>query len=102
LDELEDIPGRYVIEVSSPGVERPLTRVRDWSRFRGQRVAVEGLEPLMGDQRRIEGELLGFAEEGDNETESDSERVRIRTDEGDELILSLNEVKRAHLVHEWT
>ena len=101
LDELEEVPGRYVIEVSSPGIERPLTRRRDWSRFSGRRVAVEGSRPLVRDQRRVEGELLGLAEEGDDE-ERESVRVRIRMDEGDELILSLSEIKRAHLVHEWT
>ena len=103
LDELEEVPGRYVIEVSSPGVERPLTRVRDWSRFSGHRVAVEGAQPLVGDQRRVEGELLGpVEEEGDSEAERCSVRVRIRMDGGDDLILPLSEIKRAHLVHEWT
>ena len=42
LDEHDEIPERYVLEVSSPGIERPLTRPRDWERFVGEPVVVEG------------------------------------------------------------
>ena len=99
LDEDSDVPERYVIEVSSPGIERPLTRPRDWSRFQGQRVLVEGKVSLLGDERRVEGELLGPVEgEGGGE---EAVRVRIRTDEGHDVLVSLHEIKRAHLVYDW-
>ena len=41
LDEREDLSDRYVLEVSSPGVERPLVRRRDWERFAGSEVRVK-------------------------------------------------------------
>ena len=101
LDELEGVPERYVLEVSSPGIERPLTRPRDWSRFRGQRVAVEGREALVGDRKRVEGELLGPEQDAGSEDPEGATRVRIRTETGEELVLSLSEIKKAHLVHDW-
>jgi ribosome maturation factor RimP len=42
LDELESMPERYVLEVSSPGVDRPLLKPRDFQRFAGKKVAVKG------------------------------------------------------------
>ena len=101
LEEDGGVPERYVIEVSSPGIERPLTRPRDWSRFSGHRVAVEGTRVLVGDERRVEGELLGPVEDEGSDDPAETERVRIRTDAGEELTLSLSEIKRAHLVHDW-
>jgi ribosome maturation factor RimP len=64
LDERPDLPERYVLEVSSPGVDRPLLRAADYQRFRGERVAIKGREVLAGRARRLEGELLGLVEEG--------------------------------------
>src|SRR5690606_11556010 len=46
FDEGGAMPERYVLEVSSPGVERPLRRPGDFERFAGQRVAVKGAAPL--------------------------------------------------------
>ena len=48
------------LEVSSPGVERPLNRRRDFERFLGERVAVKGTDVLWGRSHRVEGELLGL------------------------------------------
>src|SRR5579872_4319085 len=48
LDAEDPIPGSYELEVSSPGVERPLGKWQDWQRFRGKKVKVvlkEALHP---------------------------------------------------------
>ena len=95
LDEDPSVPDRYVLEVSSPGIERPLVRKRDYERFRGQRVAVtrrKGLGELGKLGRRVEGELLGL--EG-------ADAIRLRLSGGDEVRISLDEVEGARLVHEW-
>jgi ribosome maturation factor RimP len=95
LDARDDLAESYVLEVSSPGVERPLTRPRDWSRFAGQEVAVRGKAPLGGRARRLEGELVGLeGGEGD-------ERVKLRLAGGEEVEFPLAEVDRAHLVYRW-
>ena len=100
LDEVAGMPERYVLEVSSPGIERPLTRERDWSRFKGQRVALELVEPLPGGRKRLEGELLGPIEEGEHDGEG--LRVGIRTDQAEEFLLPTSGIRKAHLVHDWT
>ena len=46
------IPGRYELEVSSPGINRPLARRRDFERFKGQKVAVRTFEKV-GDRRNF-------------------------------------------------
>lgn len=96
LDAHPEVPERYVLEVSSPGVERPLTREADFHRFAGERVAVKGDGPLAGRARRLEGVLLGL-EEG----EAGSRRIRLKLDNGDEVTIPREEISRAHLVYSW-
>lgn len=96
LDERDDLSPRYVLEVSSPGVERPLVRPRDWERFAGQEVAVRGRAPLAGRARRLEGVLLGL-----RGGEGDAGRAALRLPDGEEVEVPLAEIERAHLVHRW-
>ena len=96
LDELETMPERYVLEVSSPGVDRPLRRPRDVERFVGKKIAVKGSAPLAGRANRLEGELLGLVASGTGE-----ERVRLRLPGGDEVEIPRTEITGAHLVVEW-
>ena len=95
LDNLPELEQRYVLEVSSPGVERPLVRRRDFERFAGREIAVSGREPLAGRGRKLEGELVGVdGEEG-------GERIRLRLADGEEVAIPRAEIKRAHLVFRW-
>jgi ribosome maturation factor RimP len=96
LDEHEALSERYVLEVSSPGVDRPLVRARDFERFRGERVAVIGRDVLLGRSTRLEGELLGLADEG-----AETESVKLRLSDGDEVGVPRSEIRKAHLVFEW-
>ena len=96
LDEREDLSERYVLEVSSPGVDRPLVRARDFERFRGEHVAVKGREVLLGRSTRLEGELLGLADEGTEE-----ESVLLRLPGGEEVRVPRSEIRKAHLVFTW-
>jgi len=98
LDGRADLSDQYVLEVSSPGIERPLTRPRDWRRFAGQEVSVRGRNPLAGRARKLQGELLGLAEEGGEEGGG---TVRLRLEGGEEVSFPLAEVERAHLVWRW-
>lgn len=95
LDAREDLPERYVLEVSSPGVDRPLLRDRDYQRFRGERVAVKGHGVLAGRARRLEGELLGL-EELDG-----GAAVRLRLPDGDEVSIPRADIAGANLVFTW-
>lgn len=95
LDALPTMPGNYVLEVSSPGVERPLVRRRDFERFAGHEVLLKGYAPLAGRDRRLQGELLGLV------VGPDSERVRLRLGDGEEVEVPREEIARANLVFRW-
>jgi len=94
LDEHDEIPERYVLEVSSPGVERPLTRPQDWERFVGEPVVVQGFGVLAQRSSRLEAELLGL----DSEPEP---TVRLRLEDGAEVGVPLADIKGAHLLFKW-
>jgi ribosome maturation factor RimP len=59
LDAEDPVPGRYTLEVSSPGLDRPLSRERDFERFAGSTVRVVTATPLDG-QRHFKGRLNGL------------------------------------------
>ena len=96
LDELESVPEKYVLEVSSPGVDRPLVRPRDFERFSGEDVVLKGKNPLAGRSRRLEGLLLGWVSDGEGE------RIRLRLSNGDEVEVPRELVTGAHLVYRWS
>lgn len=86
MDVEDPIPDEYTLEVSSPGIDRPLTRLKDFERFAGLEAKVELRLPIDG-QRRFRGRLLG--------TERDD--IRLETEKG-ELSLPWADVQRAKLV----
>lgn len=86
LDVEDPIAGAYTLEVSSPGIDRPLTRPADFQRFAGFEARVETRQPVEG-RKRFRGRLLGL--EGDS--------VRIATPEG-EATLPVDDILRAKLV----
>src|ERR1700712_4931150 len=61
LDVEDPLPGRWTLEVSSAGIDRPLTRVKDWNRFAGHQARVETFFPQNGRKRFI-GVVLGADE----------------------------------------
>ncbi len=60
LDVEDPLPGPYTLEVSSPGIDRPLVRKRDFERFAGFEARIEVVAPIDG-RRRFKGKLLGVA-----------------------------------------
>ncbi|GEO82844.1 ribosome maturation factor RimP [Pararhodospirillum oryzae] len=62
LDVEDPIAGAYMLEVSSPGLDRPLTRPKDFARFAGREARIE-TDRLVDGHRRMKGELLGLADE---------------------------------------
>ena len=88
LDVEDPIVEAYRLEVSSPGIERPLTRAEDFRRFAGRPVKLE-LAELMDGRRRFAGEIKGL--------ESDGERVAILT-EAEEISIPVAAIAKARLV----
>jgi ribosome maturation factor RimP len=69
IDALEEagevlIEEAYRLEVSSPGIDRPLTRPKDFAAWTGHEARIE-LTELLGERRRFRGELTGFEPEGE-------------------------------------
>jgi ribosome maturation factor RimP len=97
LDSREGLSPHYVLEVSSPGVERPLVRPRDWERFAGQEILIRGKGSLAGRGSRLQGTLLGrhSAEPGE------LERVELRLDDGEDVRIPMSDIKSANLVFQW-
>jgi len=78
LDVDDPIKGSYVLEVSSPGIDRPLTRSKDFERFAGFDAKIE-LDCAVDGRRRFRGTLLGV-EDGKVSMECDGTRVAVEID----------------------
>jgi ribosome maturation factor RimP len=59
IEREEPLDGDYELEVSSPGIDRPLTRMIDFARYAGHEAKIELAAPLDG-RRRFRGKLLGL------------------------------------------
>jgi ribosome maturation factor RimP len=58
LDDADPISGEYLLEVSSPGIDRPLTRLQDFEAFEGCEAKLE-IDRLADGRKRFRGELAG-------------------------------------------
>lgn len=91
VDAGDLIPGgAYTLEVSSPGVDRPLVKAKDYERFLGSKVKVE-LKEAIEKSRRFTGKLAGF----------DGERVTLELEAGKTIVFALEAVQKANLKYEW-
>ena len=75
LDAADPIRGQYMLEVSSPGIDRPLTRLADFDVYRGYEARLE-LDRLLDGRRRFKGELAG-AEADEVAIEEEGQRVLV-------------------------
>lgn len=91
LDASGLVGPQYVLEVSSPGVERPLRSAADWRRFAGRPASV--VSTALGG--RAEVEVMG------TEVKDGIERAVMRDARGTELRIALGDVKEARLVFRW-
>jgi len=89
IDVEEPVSGQFNLEVSSPGLDRPLRRVKDFQRFVGSLVKLKMVMPLEG-QRNFKGRLL----------RADEDVVVIETDT-EELSLPMNAIEKARIVPEF-
>jgi ribosome maturation factor RimP len=87
IDVEDPIASAWTLEVSSAGIDRPLTRVKDWNRFAGHLARAETEMPI-GGRKRFSGVVLG----------ADTAAARLRLDDGAEVALPLAHIRRAKLV----
>jgi len=88
LDVEDPVPGNYSLEVSSPGLDRKLTKVEHFQRFAGETVKVQMRFPIEG-RRRFRGTLVS----------SDDENIVVEVD-GESHSLPLKTIDTARLVPE--
>jgi ribosome maturation factor RimP len=91
IEQSEVFRDSYVLEVSSPGLDRPLFMPKDYERFTGCKARILLRQP-MGKRRRFTGILRGL----ENQTD-----VVIELDGGVQEKFPLESVQRANLVYEW-
>jgi len=89
IDVEEPINGKFNLEVSSPGSDRPLRRLKDFQRFVGSLVKLKSVMPMDG-QRNFKGRLL----------EATEETVVIET-ETEEISLPMSAIDKARIVPEF-
>lgn len=88
LDVEDPIEKEYSLEVSSPGIDRPLTRAKDFADYAGHRAKIEMAIPLEGNRRNFRGDIRGL--EGD--------AVSLSLDDGPPVSLPLRDIADAKLV----
>ena len=93
FEETGEAGDSYILEVSSPGVERPLVRPGDFDRCLGMEIRVRGFGPLAGDRKQLEGSLLRVEDSGEGERS-----IVIGLEEG-EVSVPLRDVAKAQLVY---
>ena len=89
LDVEDPVPGHYNLEVSSPGLDRPLFNEAQFQQFAGETAAVTVYAPVDG-RRKFKGKIIGA---GDGE-------VRIEQD-GVEVVLEMSNVVKSRLVPDY-
>ena len=90
LDVEDLIDHEYRLEVSSPGLDRPLTQEGDFSRFAGNRARISTREPI-SNQRNFQGRILGV----------EDHRVLIEEDGGPKIAIPCAAILRARLIPEF-
>ena len=83
LDEKDPIKDNYFLEVSSPGLDRPLKKDKDFERYKGRDVEIKLYKPMNG-SKQFEGELIGLTEDkkikvviDNNEVEFDKKDIAL-------------------------
>jgi len=91
LEEEDPIPHGFVLEVSSPGLDRPLKRDRDFERARGKKVEIKTFGPLVNKQKTLRGTLLGLADKD----------LRLELEDGSKITIPRDQVAKARLHFEF-
>jgi len=90
LDVEDVVPGRYTLEVTSPGVERKLLKPKDYERFQGKKIKLTLREAVEG-SRHFEGTLAGFQ----------AGLVALEVAPGKTLQFPYDQIQKANLKFEW-
>jgi ribosome maturation factor RimP len=88
LDLCDPIDGSYRLEVSSPGIDRPLTRLKDYRDWAGHQVRITLDEPIEGERKQFSGVLQGV----------EAKSVKLTDKTGAPHVLPFSDIASAKLV----
>ncbi len=88
LDEQDPIPDSYTLEVSSPGIDRPLKKDADFVRFANHKIDISTYAPVYGKKKKFTGELIGLVD-GKVVVEVDGDRLEIPRDQISQVRLAV-------------
>jgi len=89
MDAADPIDGDYLLEVSSPGVDRPLTRLKDFENYEGLSARIE-LDRLADGRKRFKGELAGI--------EGDMVAINLEDEEAETALIPFGWIIEAKLI----
>jgi ribosome maturation factor RimP len=97
MDALEEagetlIEEAYRLEVSSPGIDRPLTRIKDYANWAGHEAKINLINPVEGNRKGLHGDLVGI------EGEAGSEVVTLEDKKSGRVSFPLADVQSARLI----
>lgn len=90
LDQKDPITEAYLLEVSSPGIDRPLKKDSDFVRFAGQKVDISTYAPINGKKKKFTAELVGL----------EDQKIVVLLD-GERLALGRDQVSQVRLAVEF-
>jgi len=90
LDRLDPIPHSYLLEVSSPGIERPLKSMKDFQRFSGEKVEIKLFAAKNGQKEYI-GKLLGV----------ENNQIAVLVNDV-KILFSIDEIAKARLIADFS
>ncbi len=88
LDVEDPIASAWTLEVSSAGIDRPLTRVKDWLRYAGHKAKAELNFPGPGGRKRFTGTIIT----------ADTATAQLKVDTGEIVALNLADIRSAKLI----
>ncbi len=91
LDVTEVIVGRYTLEVSSPGINRPLTRPEHFILYQGKKARIRTAQPIDG-QRNFVGEILAVTASG----------MTVAAEPAGEVYIAFSNIEKANYEHEFS
>ena len=88
LDVEDPIASAWTLEVSSAGIDRPLTRLKDWLRYAGHKAKAELNFPGPGGRKRFTGTIIT----------ADAQTAQLKVDTGEIVALNLADIRSAKLI----
>jgi ribosome maturation factor RimP len=108
LDVEDAVPGgEYLLEISSPGLDRKLTKAADFQRFWGSKVKIMTREPVAGNRhfqgrlKAVDGERISLDLEAGKKKGKKKQKLEISNAEARAIEIEMSNIERAHLVPEF-